>query len=48
MVSVMLSREGRIAILASPDYLRRRGAPSTIAELAQHDCIRSTERAGRS
>ncbi len=40
MVSVMLSREERIAILASPDYLRRRGEPTTIAELAQHDCIR--------
>lgn len=40
MVSVMLSREERIVILASPAYLQRRGEPKTIAELANHDCIR--------
>jgi len=40
MVSVPLTAQESIAIVASPAYLRRRGTPKTIADLAQHDCIR--------
>lgn len=40
MVAVPLTVQEPIAIVASPAYLRRRGIPKTIAELAQHDCIR--------
>lgn len=40
MVSVPLSAQEAIAIVASPAYLKRRGTPRTIADLAQHDCIR--------
>ena len=40
MVSVPLSAQEAIAIVASPAYLKRRGTPKTIADLAQHDCIR--------
>ncbi len=29
----------RMLVCASPDYLSRRGTPSTPAELAQHDCV---------
>lgn len=29
----------RRILCASPDYLARRGAPSTLAELAEHDCL---------
>jgi DNA-binding transcriptional LysR family regulator len=32
----------RRAVCASPDYLARRGAPETPANLAQHDCITYT------
>jgi LysR family transcriptional regulator for bpeEF and oprC len=31
--------ESRVIHCASPDYLRRRGVPSTPGELAQHDCL---------
>ena len=40
MVSVPLSTRESIAIVASPAYLKRRGTPKIIADLAQHDCIR--------
>jgi DNA-binding transcriptional LysR family regulator len=40
MVSVPLSTEERIAIMASPDYLKRRGTPKSLADLSQHDCVR--------
>ena len=40
MVSVPLSAQEAIAIVASPAYLERRGTPKTIADLSQHDCIR--------
>lgn len=40
MVSVKVSESEPIAILGSPDYLKRRGVPRRIADLADHDCIR--------
>jgi DNA-binding transcriptional LysR family regulator len=40
MVSLPLSRQEAVVIVASPAYLKRRGTPQTIADLAQHDCIR--------
>lgn len=40
MVSVKLSESEPIAILASPDYLARRGTPGQAADLKNHDCIR--------
>ncbi|HZY19415.1 MAG TPA: LysR substrate-binding domain-containing protein [Ramlibacter sp.] len=33
-----LARNQRV-LVASPDYLRRRGTPTTIEELAAHDCL---------
>jgi DNA-binding transcriptional LysR family regulator len=40
MVSVKVSESEPIAILVSPDYLKRRGVPRRVADLAEHDCIR--------
>jgi DNA-binding transcriptional LysR family regulator len=40
MVSVKLSESEPIAILASPDYLARRGTPAGATDLKDHDCIR--------
>ncbi len=40
MVSVRVSDSEPIAILASPDYLKRRGVPRRVADLVAHDCIR--------
>jgi DNA-binding transcriptional LysR family regulator len=40
MVSVPLGPPEVVAIVASPAYLKRRGAPKKVADLAQHDCIR--------
>jgi DNA-binding transcriptional LysR family regulator len=31
--------ESRSFLVASPDYLRRRGAPETPVDLARHDCL---------
>jgi DNA-binding transcriptional LysR family regulator len=33
-------------LVASPDYLARRGAPRTVAELAQHECVVSVRANG--
>jgi DNA-binding transcriptional LysR family regulator len=40
MVSLPLSAQETVAVVAAPAYLKRRGTPRKIADLAQHDCIR--------
>jgi DNA-binding transcriptional LysR family regulator len=40
MIAVPLGPPLRYAIVASPDYLQRRGRPRTPADLIGHDCIR--------
>jgi DNA-binding transcriptional LysR family regulator len=40
MVAVPIDNGQRRIVVASPDYLRRHGTPQTLAELADHDCIR--------
>lgn len=40
MIAVPLGPPLRYAIVASPDYLRRRGEPATPHDLVQHDCVR--------
>src|SRR6185437_2974710 len=40
MVSLPLSRHELVVIVASPSYLKRRGTPKKVADLARHDCIR--------
>lgn len=40
MVSVKVTEAEPIAILASPDYLKRRGTPKSVGDLPSHDCIR--------
>jgi DNA-binding transcriptional LysR family regulator len=38
LIARCLLRE-RYTLVASPEYLRRRGTPRTVADLAEHDCI---------
>lgn len=40
MFSVKVSESEPIAILGSPDYLKRRGVPKKVTDLGNHDCIR--------
>lgn len=40
MISVPVSAQEPIAIVAAPEYLRRRGVPVRIEDLSGHDCIR--------
>jgi DNA-binding transcriptional LysR family regulator len=40
MIAVQLGPPLRYAIVASPDYLRRRGVPATPGDLVRHDCVR--------
>lgn len=40
MIAMPLGPPLRYAIVASPEYLRRRGVPSTPHDLTHHDCIR--------
>ncbi|EHM01300.1 LysR substrate binding domain protein [Acetobacteraceae bacterium AT-5844] len=40
MIAVPLGPSLRYAIVASPDYLRRRGEPATPHDLVRHDCVR--------
>lgn len=40
--------ESDVILVASPDYLRRRGMPQTPADLAGHDCLRLKMPGGRS
>lgn len=37
----------QIILVASPDYLKRRGTPLTPHDLARHDCLRQTQRGMR-
>jgi DNA-binding transcriptional LysR family regulator len=39
MIHVRLSPPDRVVVAASPQYLKRRGAPQTPQDLLQHDCI---------
>lgn len=39
MISVRVSADMRIAVVASPDYLAKRGRPKHPRELQNHDCI---------
>lgn len=40
MVTVPLGSEIRMAVVASPDYIKRHGVPKVPADLMGHDCIR--------
>ena len=42
LVSIRLG-EMRRMVVASPDYVARRGAPRTLDELARHDCLVATQ-----
>ncbi len=39
MIQVRLSPSGRQVAITSPDYIRRHGAPQTLADLASHKCV---------
>ena len=39
MVTVRLTPPFKAIVVASPDYLARRGVPASVAELAAHNCI---------
>lgn len=39
MVSVKVTASEPVAILGSPEYLKRHGVPRRLADLARHDCI---------
>lgn len=40
MIAVRLGGDMRVAVVASPDYLDRHGAPATPSDLRDHSCIR--------
>ena len=40
-------KRAQIILVASPDYLKRRGNPVTPQDLAGHDCLRQTQRGMR-
>lgn len=39
MIAVRIAPDMRMAVVASPDYLAGRAAPTTPQELAEHDCL---------
>jgi len=47
MIALPLGVDERIVIVASPDYLTRRGTPATPADLASHDCLLARMPSGR-
>ena len=46
MVAVRLTPSFRFAVVASPDYLARRGRPGTLADIPGHACIRLRRASG--
>lgn len=40
MVALPLAPDNRRVLCASPDYLKRHGAPKKVADLQQHNCLR--------
>ena len=46
MIAVRVTRDLRLAVVGSPDYLRSRGVPKTPRNLAEHRCIGSRGPAG--
>jgi DNA-binding transcriptional LysR family regulator len=40
MISMPIARDFRFAVVGSPDYLARRGAPATPKDLINHSCLK--------
>ncbi|GAB4062139.1 LysR family transcriptional regulator [Uliginosibacterium sediminicola] len=40
MVAAVLTRSEQSCVVASPDYVKRRGVPATIESLSEHACVR--------
>jgi DNA-binding transcriptional LysR family regulator len=40
MVSIKISEREPIALVASPEYLKRQGTPRSISDLSAHQCVR--------
>lgn len=41
MIAIRVTGEARFVVVASPQYLARHGAPKTLRDLHQHNCIRT-------
>lgn len=40
LVAMPIAPDNRRVLVAAPEYLRRHGTPASVAELAQHNCLR--------